>query len=733
MAGVRKKEEIPKRFLESPVLAGVSDSAIDKRNPKADDFDLGLRVGPIYDILRHAETETPMACAVYGTWGSGKTSAMRWLEGRLAEWNAYGDAAEGAKKFIVHSCWFYPWKYQSPEEVWRGLISVVILACLEFPMNSSKRLLREAKDLSRFVGKGLTSVLAGVTFPMGSGFKFSLKGIKDLPGQAHDYIHPEAAYLNEFEAAFRKWVEDSLGEDERLVIFIDDLDRCMPRIALQVLEALKLYLDIPNLIFVVGVDREVVDGLVIDHYDKMGIDKEKAKDYLAKMFQVYVTLAPTEPQMEGFLESIVENNAAWREIEDETARNVFQKVIGNLAGRSPRELKRLFNSALMHGAGTRLSSLGEEKSKKPPTMEQGMQAFLVHWILDNRHTRGTLFGLKVGTAFFMAWSEIVRGNPYKEPFLKIPKSDMEAIRDKRAVIEGVSEDRQSLSDGTTYARRGISDSEASEGKSAGKRVVDIPERFRPMVGNSSFRPYLELLADRELGELMRIEYPEEAATLATAETGRPEDRAIIDEAIAFELSKKAEDRAIIDEAIARELSKKVEDLTEDDRKAVTILDLSGTVVADAGPLAGLTELKQLDLSGTVVADAGPLAGLIELKQLDLSVTGVADAGPLAGLTGLERLYLSGTVVADAGPLAGLTGLVSLDLSGTGVADAGPLAGLTGLERLYLSGTGVADAGPLAGLTGLRRLDISGTKFGKKTIKGLRKALPKTTIIFKEEE
>ncbi|HIJ43573.1 MAG TPA: hypothetical protein HPP75_06275, partial [Rhodospirillaceae bacterium] len=73
------------------------------------------------------------------------------------------------------------------------------------------------------------------------------------------------------------------------------------------------------------------------------------------------------------------------------------------------------------------------------------------------------------------------------------------------------------------------------------------------------------------------------------------------------------------------------------------------------------------------------------------------------------------------------------LSGTVVADAGPLAGLTGLERLYLSGTGVADAGPLAGLTGLRRLDISGTKFGKKTIKGLRKALPKTTIIFKEEE
>ncbi len=664
MAGVRKKEEIPERFLKPPVLAGVSDSAIDKRNPKADDFDLGLRVGPIYDILRHAETQTPMACAVYGTWGSGKTSAMRWLEGRLAEWNAYGKAAKNKKKITVHTCWFYPWKYQSPEEVWRGLISVVILACLEFPMNSSERLLREAQDLSRFVGKGLTSVLAGVTFPMGSGFKFSLKGIKDLPGQARDYIHPEAAYLNEFEAAFRKWVEDSLGEDERLVIFIDDLDRCMPRIALQVLEALKLYLDIPNLIFVVGVDREVVDDLVIDHYDKMGVDKEKAKDYLAKMFQVYVTLAPSEPQMEGFLESIVKNNAMWREIEDETARNVFQGVIGNLAGRSPRELKRLFNSALMHGAGTRLSSLGEEKDKEPPTMEQGMQVFLVHWILDRRYTRGTLVGQDIGTKFFRMWSGIVQKLSDIDPYLTSSKDELSRFTKGNMQVE--------------------------EEKIF---IKEMPLPLRPMIEEKRFRPYLELLADRELGELMRIEYPEEAATLATAETGR------------------SEDRVIIDKAIAHELRKKVEDLTEDDRMALTRLDLSRKGVAGAGPLAGLTGLKTLYLRRT----------------------GVADTGPLAGLTGLKRLDLRGTGVADAGPLAGLTELEWLDLRETGVADAGPLAGLKGLKELYLSRTSVADAGPLAGLTGLGLLNLSGTKVGKEAVDGLRKTLPSTNIIFVEEE
>ena len=49
----------------------------------ADKFDLWLRLGPVYDILRYPETHTPLTVAVCGDWGVGKTSAMRWLEGRL--------------------------------------------------------------------------------------------------------------------------------------------------------------------------------------------------------------------------------------------------------------------------------------------------------------------------------------------------------------------------------------------------------------------------------------------------------------------------------------------------------------------------------------------------------------------------------------------------------------------------------------------------------------------------
>jgi predicted KAP-like P-loop ATPase len=71
--------------------------------------------------------------------------------------------------------------------------------------------------------------------------------------------HPEKAYLNQFEDTLKSWVKGFLKDDARIALFIDDLDRCMPQVTLEVLEAIKLYLNIPQIIFVVGLDRSVVD------------------------------------------------------------------------------------------------------------------------------------------------------------------------------------------------------------------------------------------------------------------------------------------------------------------------------------------------------------------------------------------------------------------------------------------------------------------------------------------
>ena len=73
-----------------------------------------------------------------------------------------------------------------------------------------------------------------------------------------------------------------------------------------------------NLIFVIGLDREVIDG-VIKHYEDNGLGERKAKDYLAKMFQVEFYTNPSETLIEGFHEKQIEDldkrtNRKWTEL-----------------------------------------------------------------------------------------------------------------------------------------------------------------------------------------------------------------------------------------------------------------------------------------------------------------------------------------------------------------------------------------------------------------------------------
>ena len=145
-----------------------------------------------------------------------------------------------------------------------------------------------------------------------------------------------------------------------MVIFIDDLDRCTPGVAFEVLEALKLYLNIKDLIFVIGLDREVIDKVVENHYEKIGFkteaEKTKCKKYLDKMFQVEVKVGPSRKQIEDYTDSILDGSQFLKDNLDQDEYKAVKAVVLSLGGRNPREIKRLVNSALMEGMGANLIS-----------------------------------------------------------------------------------------------------------------------------------------------------------------------------------------------------------------------------------------------------------------------------------------------------------------------------------------------------------------------------------------
>ena len=122
---IQKHEKLA---LEAPRFTIVSDEPLLAEESHRDSFDLTYQLGPVYDILRNPRTRTPMAIAVYGSWGTGKTTAMRWLHGLLLKWNEKGTDKE---RIRLRPVWFYPWKYHDKEDVWRGLIAEVIIASID--------------------------------------------------------------------------------------------------------------------------------------------------------------------------------------------------------------------------------------------------------------------------------------------------------------------------------------------------------------------------------------------------------------------------------------------------------------------------------------------------------------------------------------------------------------------------------------------------------------------------
>jgi predicted KAP-like P-loop ATPase len=349
-----QKEQDFKKFAKGkPELTILTDHALEPEEAYIrDNFNLRYWMGPVYDIIRHKDTHTPMSVAIYGDWGAGKTTAMRWLHGLINEWNNNDEA-----EIKIRPIWFYPWKYDKKEDVWRGLIAEVILNVMGEKIKDAKTAIRAFKMLSIFIGKSALDIVSAAKFGIPGFAELNSSVIKKIIKSLKETSHPEEAYLHPYEKALEKWVNEAIGKRQRIIIFIDDLDRCMPEIALQVLEALKLYLNIDGLIFIVGVDRVVINKVVEEHYRKIGfepekeIDKEKIGKYLAKMFQVEISLYPSEKQIEDFLNELLEGMEYWKEHLDQKEREIYRKIILKRAKKNPREIKRLINSAFMGGVG----------------------------------------------------------------------------------------------------------------------------------------------------------------------------------------------------------------------------------------------------------------------------------------------------------------------------------------------------------------------------------------------
>ena len=118
--------------------------------------------------------------------------------------------------------------------------------------------------------------------------------------------------LDDFRRTFEQINREHVEKRGRLVVFVDDLDRCLPERAVEALEAIKLFLDVPGCIFVLGVDRQVIErGIQVRYKDfdagSIGPILLDGARYLEKIIQIPFSLPPAKAEaMRGFVERMTE-------------------------------------------------------------------------------------------------------------------------------------------------------------------------------------------------------------------------------------------------------------------------------------------------------------------------------------------------------------------------------------------------------------------------------------------
>lgn len=278
-------------------------------------------VTPLVYILTNEKTETPFTIGVFGPWGSGKSSLLSMLDEHLGI--AHPDA------FVrVH---FNPWIHRSEPNMLVPLLHTLHDTLAEDKKN---RFVDSAKKIGNvLIRLGADALLRKLTADVAS--------LESLEKLEQTYLKERGRVESEMRK-LRTTLQDEANKialkGARIVFFIDDLDRCDPDQIIDVLESVKLFLDLKHVFVLLAVDKEVIDRGIEVKYSKFkfGENRQSALggEYLEKMVQLPLQLFPLDrSQVERFIEKLNPPVGIQEQI----------KMLVGLLPPNPRKIKRILN------------------------------------------------------------------------------------------------------------------------------------------------------------------------------------------------------------------------------------------------------------------------------------------------------------------------------------------------------------------------------------------------------
>jgi predicted KAP-like P-loop ATPase len=278
------------------------------KESKIDFLNFNETAQSIKDLITEKDL-MPISVGVFGDWGAGKSTILELTKKSIE--------AEEQEYIQVH---FDAWMFQGYDDAKAALLETIATKLVK-QAKTDKGLSEKAKEFAGRVDKirlmGLLmdggSALAGI--PTMGGFQKLLgffggevadenededdeldkedltevvDGAKKIANKTKGLIKGKKVFsppkeIKEFRKAYSALLEEF---DKPLIVYVDNLDRCSPFNAISTLEAIRLFLFLPNTAFVIAADEDMI-RLAVPEYHK-GVSQRHQTDYLDKLIQIPV-------------------------------------------------------------------------------------------------------------------------------------------------------------------------------------------------------------------------------------------------------------------------------------------------------------------------------------------------------------------------------------------------------------------------------------------------------------
>jgi hypothetical protein len=319
--------------------------AANDRPASTDELNFSDYAQAFADIISSKNTTPPLTIGIYGQWGIGKSSLLQMIADEFAQ------PVQDQHRAKVHVVEFNAWKYSANEKIWPALVREIMermetAAQWTFRARFADTLKRNAsRNWRRHRGRAFgalailvpAAALAVWQLQFNPTLIVAALAVVGIPGLvkllADTLTNPvsrwvgelveqggygdELPYMREIHAdlAFltqqlhRKSKSDGSRSSEqpvpRVLVMIDDLDRCDPDKAVEVLQAINLLLNFEVFVICLGIDARVITAAVEAHYKRLlGPAGATGYEYLEKIVQIPFRIPLANPlEIAEFLEA----------------------------------------------------------------------------------------------------------------------------------------------------------------------------------------------------------------------------------------------------------------------------------------------------------------------------------------------------------------------------------------------------------------------------------------------